>query len=82
MQNLLVAAKLPDELLDAVLVKKRLLLVLDPLVGEGDFDARIQKGQFAQAVGEEVEFEFGGDGENRRVGLEGDEGAGAFWICR
>ncbi len=78
MQDLLVAAKLADKLLDAVLVEKSLLLVLDPLVGERDFDARIQKRQFAQAVGEQVEFEFGGDGENRRVGLEGDEGAGAL----
>ena len=25
-----------------------------------------------------IEFEFGGDGENGRVGLEGDQGAGAF----
>ena len=43
-----------------------------------DFEAGIQERQFAQAIGQQVEFEFRGNGKNRRVGLEGDEGAGAF----
>ena len=52
MEDFLVAAELADELLDAILVKKCFLLVLDALVGKGDFDARIQEGQLAQAVGQ------------------------------
>ena len=58
MQRLLAPAELPDELLDAVLVKKRLGLLV-ALVREHDLDARIQKRQLAQAVGQDVELELG-----------------------
>ncbi len=78
MKHLLVAPKLAHELDDAVLVEEGLLLVFDALIGQDDFHARIQEGQFAQTVGEDVELELGGDGEDGRIGLEGDQRARLF----
>ncbi len=78
MQDFLVPAQLADEFLDAFAVKKPLGFILHPFVGQRDFDAGIQEGQFAQAVGQDVELEFGGNGENGRVRFEGDERAGVL----
>ncbi len=51
MHDLLVLAELLDEFLDAVLVVETLWLrVLDPLVGEDDFEAGIEERQLAQAA--------------------------------
>jgi hypothetical protein len=80
MEHFLVPAQLADEFLDAVAVKKPLGFVLHPFVLEGDFDAGIQEGQFAQAAGQDVELELGRDGENGRVRLEGDERAGVLGL--
>ena len=80
MEHLLGAPKLLDELLDAVLVEEGLGLLV-ALVREDDLDARVQEGQLAQAVGEHVELELGRDGEDGRVGLEGDQRAGALGLA-
>ena len=77
MQRLLALAKLANELLDAIAVKERLRLLV-VLVLKHNFNARIQKRQFAQAVGQNVEFEFRRDGENCRVGFERDQRACFF----
>src|SRR5439155_6935158 len=78
-QRFLAFVELLHELLDAVLVEKRLLLsIRNALVDEGDFEAGVQKRQFPQALGDAVGFEFGRIPENFRVGLEGDERAGAL----
>ena len=79
--DLFVFPELLHELLDAVLVEEGFLLQgLDPLVRENDFQARIQEGQLAQTAGQALEFEFGGDGEDRRVRQESDEGAAVLLV--
>ena len=75
MDHVLAAPHLLDEFLDAGLVEESLLLVLLALIGERDLNAGIQEGQLAQAIGQEIEFELGGDRENLGIGLEGDERA-------
>ena len=75
-QHLLVAVEVFDEGGDAALVLEAVLLLVVPLVVEGDEDAAVEEAQLAQALGERVEAEGGGL-EDLRVGLEGDLGAAA-----
>ena len=77
MDHLLVLADLPDELLDPILVVETLAL-LRSFVLQDDFQPRIQKGQFAQTVGQDVEIELRRDREDCRVRLEGDQRSGLF----
>ncbi len=51
------------------------------LVLEDDFDAGIEECQFAQAIGQEFELELGGDGENFRIGLKGNQRSVAFALA-
>ena len=74
----LALVELADEFLDAVLVEVALgLRVGGALVGEGDLQARVEEGEFAQALGDARRLEHGGLLEDLTVGLERDEGAGA-----
>ena len=71
MQELLVFAHLPDELLDAELIQ--VLLVLRrfrALVGEIDLQPGIEKGQFTQTRRELRKLKLGRDVENRRIRAE------------
>ncbi len=56
------------------------LLVHLAHVGEGQGDAGVEKCQIAQAVGQGLVVVYG-DGEYRRVGLEGDGGAGGVALA-
>ena len=78
MNDLFVLAELFNEFLDSFPVEEPFLLVLDPLIGEQNLHARIEKCQFTEAVGQNVKFEFGRDRKNRRVWLERDQGTGLF----
>ena len=80
MEHLLVAAQLPYELLDAGRVKEHLLLLV-ALVLQGNLHAGIQERQLAQAIGQNIELEFGGDRENGRIRFEGDERARVFGLA-
>jgi hypothetical protein len=80
-EDFLVAAELFDEFGDAVLVEEAFALVFEAFVGEFDFDAGVEEGEFAEAVGEEFEFELGGDREDLGVGFEGDERSGVTGLA-
>src|SRR5207247_10977970 len=57
MNDLLVLAQLPDEFLNAVLVKKRLLFLrIDSLIRQLDLEPAIQNGQRAQSRGQSLEL--------------------------
>src|SRR6185295_721531 len=58
MDYLLIAAKLPNKLLDARWIREGFPLVLLPLIGEHDLNARIQEGQFTQPVREDFELKL------------------------
>ncbi len=80
--DLLVFAELLDEFLDAVLVIETFRFgLLGALVGEDDFEAGIEKGEFPQAADDEFLLELDRLLEDLRVGLEGDEGAGRFALA-
>ena len=80
-EELLVLAELADEFLDAEFVEPAFGFDLfAALVGEGNFEAGVEEGEFAEAGGELGEFKLGGDREDRRVGEEGDEGAGLLFV--
>src|SRR5436190_19170995 len=79
--NLLVLAQLPDEFLNAVLVKKRLFFGwIDPLIGQPDFEAGIQERQLAQSSRQTLELEFRRDGEDGRIGQKGNQRTGVFFV--
>ena len=80
MQHLLVFAELLYEFFDPVLVEKFLLLRrIAALIGERDFQTRIEERQLAQAGCQALELELGRDGEDRRVGQKRDQRAGCFF---
>ena len=77
----LFSPKLLDEFLDAVLVKKRLLFRrIDSLIRQCDFEPGIQESQLAQSRGQSLEFKFGRDREDRRVGQKRDQRAGILFV--
>src|SRR5437764_5559779 len=81
MNDLLVLAQLPDEFLNAVLVKKRLFFRrIDSLIRQRDFEPGIQKCQLAQSRGQSLEFKFRRDGEDGRVGQKRDQRPGIFFV--
>ena len=76
-----VFAELDDEFLDAFGIEKRgFFCGLRAFVFEVDREAGVEEGEFAQAGGKAVEFEFDRIDEDRRVGEEGDRGAGFFRV--
>src|SRR5436190_17434000 len=81
MNDLFVFPELLDEFLDPLFVKEAFLLVFTALVSEKNFNSRIQKGQFTQAIGQNVELEFRRDGKNGRVRLERDERPSALGLA-
>ncbi len=76
MQDLAGAIQMFDELDQPALVLKRFALA-GALVGEDDFDAAVQEGEFLQAAVERVVVELA-VAEDLRVGLERGAGAGAI----
>ena len=76
-----VFAELDDKFLDAFGIEKcGLFSRLRAFVFEVDREAGVEEGEFAQAGGEAVEFEFDCIDEDRRVGEEGDGCAGFFRV--
>ena len=55
------------------MILARLALLVGTFVVEVQTDALVQERQFAQTVGQNLVFVFGGMGEDRAVGLEGDD---------
>ena len=83
MQELLVLAELPDELLDAEFIEVLLVLRrIRALVGEIDLKPGVKKGQLAQSRGELRELELGGDVEDGRIGQKRDERAGVLLVLQ
>src|SRR5690606_11479121 len=80
--GVLAGVDLADELGDAVLVEEHLGLGGGgAFVDEVDFEAGVEEGEFAQALGDAVGDEDGGFLEDLGVGLEGDVGAGAAGLA-
>ena len=77
MNHLFVFADLFNKFFDAVLVEKTLAF-FSSFVFQYDFKPGIQESQFTQAVGQDVKFELRREGENGRVRLECNQGAGVF----
>ena len=76
-----VFAELADEFFDAVFVEEGLLpRCITAFVGERNFEAGIEKRQFAQPVGQALEFKFRRDGEDRRIGEERDQRPGNLLV--
>ena len=73
MDDLLVLAKLFDELFDALFVEKPFRLVFDPFIGQQDFHTWIQESQFPQTIGQQLKLELSRNGKDRRVRLECDQ---------
>ena len=77
-KGLLALVELFHELDDAVLVEESLGGGDGwALVGETDFEAAVEEGEFAETLGDGGGDEDGGLFKDLGVGLEGDEGAGA-----
>ena len=77
-EDLFALVELADELDDAVLVEKDLGFGDGgALVDETDFEAGVEKGELAEALGDALGDKDGGLAEDLGVGLKGDEGAGA-----
>ena len=76
-----VFAELNDKFLDAFGIEKcGLFRRLWAFVFEVDREAGVEEGEFAQAGGEAIEFEFDRIDKDRRIGEEGDCGAGFFRV--
>src|SRR5262249_58231509 len=81
MQHLFVLAELPNELFDAVLVIKAVLLWrIDAFIGERDLQTRIKERQLAEARCQPFEFELARDRENRRVRQKRNECACGLFV--
>ena len=78
MEHLLILPELLYKFLNAGAVIKALRLILHALVRKHDFDAWIQERQFAEPVCQDLKFKLGGDREDGRIGLKGDQCAGAL----
>ena len=53
---------------------------LGALIDQMDFQTAVEKCEFAQAVGKDVELELGGNGEDFGIRQKCDEGAGTLFI--
>ena len=83
MNDLLVLAQLPDEFLNPVLVKKRLLPGrFDAFVHQVDLQPGVQERQFAQSARETLKLELSRDREDRRIRKERDQRAGHFLVLQ
>src|SRR6266496_6699248 len=81
MQDLFVLPELLNKFFDAVFVEKLFYLGrVDTLICKRDFQAGIEKRQFAQPRCETLEFELRRDGENRRVRKKRDQCAGGLFV--
>lgn len=81
--DIFVLAELLHEFGDTILVKEHFRAGgLNALISQGDADAGIQEGELAQALGQKLETEGDGDGEDRRIGKEGDLCAGALRVIQ
>src|ERR1019366_8813395 len=79
MQRLFALVELFDEFLDAILIIKLFRLSSGlAFVRENNFQTRIQKRQFAQALGNDVRLKLRGLAEDFLVRQKSDQRAGAF----
>lgn len=77
----LVFAQLADEFLNAEFVNVGFLFDgVEAPVAQHDFKPGVQESEFPQARGELGELELGGDGEDGRIGQEGDLRAGLLFV--
>ena len=74
MQGVLVPVQILDEGNDAAFIVEIVMLILFPFIVNGDPDAGIEEGEFAQPLGKDVEGKIDGL-ENGVVGEEGNLGA-------
>ena len=66
------------KLLNPILIEKSFCFPALPLIGQGNGETGIKKGELPHSLGQQVELKLGRIGKNDRIRLKGDLGPGLF----